>query len=175
MIAHISMPATDPRTTALLLAALIDGQAFEFPVVPGAWIAVANDGSGLAVEVYPDCMAHHPGVGEADPTVEIAGPATMAWEDQIYVDDYQVRPSAFHMALATRLSEIQIIALAQEAGIRAVRCERAGIFGLVELWIDGTFLIEVLTEAEVARYKGFMNPAGCAGMFGPGLVPQLAA
>jgi len=54
MIAHVSVPARNPRETALLLAVLIDGEAFDFPVVPGAWIAVARDGSGLAVEVYPE-------------------------------------------------------------------------------------------------------------------------
>jgi hypothetical protein len=40
----------------LLLASLINGDAFDFPVVPGASIAVARDGSGLAVEVYPDAI-----------------------------------------------------------------------------------------------------------------------
>lgn len=175
MIAHVSIPAADPSSTALLLAALIGGQAFAFPVVPGAWIAVANDNSGLAVEVYPDGMAHHPGTGEADPSIKPAGPATMPWEDQIFADGAQVRPSAFHVAISTLLSEDQTFALAAGAGVRAVKCDRGGVFGLIELWIDGSFLIEVLTETETARYRSFMNPAGCAGMFGPGQTPKLAA
>lgn len=61
MIAHISVPSRTPRETALFFAAVIDGLVFDFPVVPGASIAVARDGSGLAVEVYPKRMAHHPG------------------------------------------------------------------------------------------------------------------
>ncbi len=62
MIAHVSF------------AALIGGVAFEFPVVPGAWIAVAEDRTGLAIEVYPETMAHHPGTGEVDHDAKPEGP-----------------------------------------------------------------------------------------------------
>ena len=175
MIAHVSIPSADPRATALLFAALIEGQAFAFPVVPGAWIAVAGDGSGLAVEVYPDGMAHHPGAGDVDSRRVPEGPATMPWEDQIFPDGDQMRPSAFHMAIVTRLDDEQVFALAREAGLRAIRCERGGVFGLIELWIDNATLVEVLTSADAARYRDFMNPAGCAAMFGPGVAPALAA
>jgi hypothetical protein len=34
---------------------------------------------------------------------------------------------------------------------------------------DDIVLIEVLNAAETRRYREFMNPAGCAGMFGPPL------
>lgn len=174
MIAHASIPARDPRSTALLLALLIDGQAFEFPVVPGAWIAIANDGSGTAIEVYPDGVAHHAGSGEPDPAAQPAGPTTLPWEDQIYADGAQVRPSAFHLAITSPLTEAQVVAAARDAGLRAVVCDRAGVFGLVEVWIDGTFLVEVLSGEQPARYRRFMNPDGAAAMFGPGLRPALA-
>jgi hypothetical protein len=166
MIAHVSIPARDARATALLLARLIDGEAFNFPVVAGAWIAVARDGSGLAVEVYPDTMAHHPGTGEVDSTVQPEGPQAMPWEDQIHPDGQQVRASAFHFALATALSEAQVLAIAREAGLRALGCERAGVFRVIELWLDNTILVELLTRAEVERYRAFMNPQACASMFG---------
>jgi hypothetical protein len=39
MIAHVSIPSKSPRDTSLFFATLIGGVAFEFPVVPGAWIA----------------------------------------------------------------------------------------------------------------------------------------
>jgi hypothetical protein len=172
MIAHVSIPARSPRDTALLLGALIDGEAFEFPVVPGAWIAVARDGSGLAVEVYPDAMAHHPGVGGVDPARAPEGPQTMPWEDQIYPDGAQLRPSAFHFALASPLDDAEIIRLAQNAGLRALKCERGGVFGLVEVWLDNTLLVEVLSAPELARYRAFMNPAACAAMFGAGVRPS---
>lgn len=171
MIAHVSIPARDPRQTALLLASLIDGEAFNFPVVPGAWIAVAGDGSGLAVEVYPETMAHHPGVGDPDPELAPNGPQTMPWEDQIFSDGPQIRASAFHFALASPLAEEEILKLAHGAGLRALKCERGGVFGVVEVWLENAILLEVLTAQEVRRYKGFMNPAACAAMFGEGLRP----
>lgn len=77
MIAHISIPSENPKQTALFLAAVIDGLAFDFPVVTGASIAVARDGSGTAVEVYPTTMKHHPGTGQVDPTPKPEGPDTM--------------------------------------------------------------------------------------------------
>ncbi|MDX2275221.1 MAG: hypothetical protein NW206_07190 [Hyphomonadaceae bacterium] len=173
MIAHVSVPARNPRQTALLLAALIDGEAFEFPVVPGAWIAVARDGSGLAVEVYPETMAHHPGVGEVDPAQKPEGPEPMPWEDQIFPDGVQLRASAFHFAMKSPLTDAEIIAVARKAGLRALKCERGGVFGVVEVWLDNSILLEVLSEAEFARYRAFMNPAACATMFGAGERPAL--
>lgn len=172
MIAHVSVPSTNPRNTALVLAALIDGDAFEFPVVPGAFIAVARDGSGTAVEVYPDKMAHHPGVGEVDPREKPKGPQTMPWEDQIFSDGAQVRPSAFHFAMKSPLTDAEILNVAKGAGLRAVKCDRGGVFGLVEVWLDNAILVEVLNRAELERYRAFMNPAGCAAMFGPSLRPS---
>lgn len=173
MIAHVSIPAADPRSTALLFAALIGGEAFSFPVVEGAWIAVADDSSGLAVEVYPEGMAHHPGSGAANPEAATSGPATNPWEDQIYADGWQLRPSAFHLALTTQLSDDAVFKLAEDAGVRAIRCDRAGVFGLIELWIDNMILVEVLTDDDVRRYLDFMNPAGCAAMFGEGITPRI--
>lgn len=175
MIAHVSIPARDPKATALLLATLIDGEAFAFPVVPGAWIAVARDGSGQAIEVYPDTMAHHPGQGEADPAAAAQGPQTLPWEDQIYADGPQLRPAAFHFAMSSPLTEQQVLDAARAAGLRGVRCDRAGVFALVEVWLDNVLLVEVLCGPEVERYVGFMNPRGVEKMFGPGLRPTLAS
>lgn len=172
MIAHVSIPARDPRTTALLLARLIDGESFDFPVVPGARIAIAGDGSGLAIEVYPDGMAHHPGTGTADPARGPAGVAAMPWEDQITPDATQLRPSAFHLALVSKLGDEAVMSLARQAGFRAVQCDRAGVFRLVELWLDNTLLVEVLNPSEAERYRHFMNPAAASAMFGPGERPQ---
>ncbi len=170
MIAHVSIPARDPRRSALLLAALIDGEVFDFPVVPGASIAVARDGSGVAIEVYPNGMAHHPGRGEPDPAAQ-PGPRTQPWEDQIHPDGEQLRPTAFHVALVSRLGDEAVEALARRAGVRAVRCDRAGVFRLIELWLDDTVLVEVLNPGEAERYRQFMRPAGCAAMFGPSESP----
>jgi len=171
MIAHISIPAADPKATAVFLAKLLDGKVFPFPVVEGAWIAVANDGSGTAIEVYPAEMAHHPGSGAPDPGHVPAGPATLPWEDQIFPDGNQLRPSAFHFALASPRSDAEVLALARAEGFRAVACDRAGVFRLIEVWLDNCLLVEVLSPQETERYAAFMQPAGCAAMFGEGIRP----
>lgn len=173
MIAHVSLPSKNPQHAARFFAALIDGLAYEFPVVAGAWIAVAKDQSGLAIEVYPESMAHHPGTGEADPTVSPATPQTMPWEDQIYADGNHVRPSAFHLALFSSLQEADVLRLAQKAGWRALKCERAGVFGVVEVWVDNTILVEVLNDPELRRYRHFMRPEVCGDMFGKGFAPEV--
>lgn len=171
MIAHVSIPARNPHDTAALLATLIDGEAFPFPVVPGAWIAVARSGSGLAVEVYPETMAHHPGTGEADPSIQPDGPRAMPWEDQIYPDQQQIRASAFHFAMASPLTEERIVDVARRAGLRALACDRGGVFKVVEVWLENAILVEVLTGEEFERYRAFMNPAACVAMFGRGSPP----
>jgi hypothetical protein len=171
MIAHLSVPSATPRETALFFAAVIDGLAFDFPVVPGASIAVARDGSGTAIEVYPPAMKHHPGVGEVDPGVIPDGPQAMPWEDQIFAESSASRPSSFHLAIETALSEAQIIARAQSLGWRTLACERAGVFGVIEVWVDNTYLVEVLVREQADRYRQFMNIDGCSAMFGPGTAP----
>ncbi len=171
MIAHLSIPSATPKATALFFAAIIDGLAFEFPVVPGAFIAVARDGSGTAVEVYPPTMAHHPGSGQPDPSVLPSGPTAMPWEDQIYPESVEPRPSSFHVAIATHLSTAEVMARSQALGWRTVDCDRAGVFGVVEVWVDNLYLVEVLVPESAARYRNFMNPTGVAAMFGAGIAP----
>lgn len=171
MIAHMSVPSATPMETALFFAALIDGVAFDFPVVAGAAIAVARDGSGTAVEVYPPAMAHHPGTGQADHTATLNGPAAMPWEDQIYPEPEDGRASSFHLAIETRLTRAEVMSRANTLGWRSLFCERAGVFGVIEVWIDNRYLVEVLTTEEAVRYRNFMNPVGCAPMFGAAISP----
>lgn len=171
MIAHASIPSANPRETAAFFAAVIGGLVFDFPVVPGASIAVARDGSGTAIEVYPPPLAHHPGTGQPDPAMAPAGPVPMPWEDQIFPEQGHTRPSGFHLAIATKLSAADVVGHAKARGWRVVECDRGGVFGVIEVWVDNLYLVEVLTQAELERYRAFLNPDGCAPMFGPGVEP----
>lgn len=176
MIAHVSIPSRTPRETALFFAAVVDGLVFDFPPVPGASIAVARDGSGLAVEVYPEAMAHHPGSGRVDPSIAPNGPAAMPWEDQIFPEANVPHRSGFHFAIATRLGVDEIVARAKALGWRSLACERAGVFGVVEVWVDDRYLVEVVVPKELDRYRAFMQPEGCRAMFGEGVAaPKLEA
>jgi hypothetical protein len=165
MIAHFSIPARDPRRTAEVFGRLIDGAVMPFPVVEGAWVAIAHDGSGVGVEVVPAATAHHMGEGDRDYAVSANGPFVMPWETQIRPDGQSQAASGFHIALTTRLSADEIIALGREQGWRAVHCDRGGVFELVELWIDNRHLVEVMPPEGAARYLAFYNPEVAGRMF----------
>jgi hypothetical protein len=157
MIVHVSIPSSRPRETAELLAKLVGGAAIPFPPIPGGWVAVPQDGSGQTIEVYPLGTVARPGVGEPDPSVTTPPFRTKPWEVQIGQDPLQGMASAHHLALATKLSREEVLRLGEERGLRAVACERGGIFGVVELWIENQFLVEVVTEPELERYLAFMK------------------
>lgn len=155
MIVHASIPSTRPREVAELIAKIIDGEAIAFPPVPGAWVAIPRDGSGNTVEVYPLGTVARPGVGSPDPSLDVPGPGTKPWETQLHRDPGQKMEGASHVALGTRKTLEEIVRLGEEMGFRTVPCERGGIFGLIEVWIENKFLIEVVTEPELKRYLAF--------------------
>lgn len=125
MIAHVSIPARDPARAAQLLAALLDGDVAPFPVVRGALVVVARDGSGTAIEVLPE-----------DVTTAAAAATRCRFElpdgsglPQGATFRHGALPAerhAVHVALTTQLSEPEVIALGRAAGWRTVACERGG-------------------------------------------------
>lgn len=163
MIAHFSLPARDPQRTAEIFGRLIDGAVMPFPVVPGAWVAIARDGSGVGVEVVPAATAHHMGQGEAG--VALGGPAVMPWETQIRQDGDVEGPNGVHVAITSPLSAEEIIAIGRAEGWRAVHCDRGGVFDLVELWVDNRTLVEVLPPEGTRRYLAFYTPEVAGQMF----------
>jgi len=164
MIAHFSIPARDPEGVARVFGRIIDGTVMPFPVVAGAWVAIANDGSGLGVEVVPETSAHHPGKGFSDGRAA-AGPMAMPWETQIRQDGDPQDASGYHVAITSALSVDEILALGEAHGWRAVHCERGGVFDLVELWIENRALVEVLPPEGAARYHAFYTPEVAGRMF----------
>lgn len=146
MIAHFSMPARDPQTTARFFARIIDGEAMPFPVVAGGWIAIARNGSGTSVELAPETAAIEYGGGNGVPPRYEPGLRAAPTE-----------PTAIHFALTTQLSIDEVIALAGEQGWPAEHLDR-GPFDLVEIWVDGRQMIEVLPPECAARYLAFARP-----------------
>ncbi|HRD45940.1 MAG TPA: hypothetical protein PLF78_05605 [Caulobacter sp.] len=140
MIAHFSMPAARPRETAEFFARIIDGVAMPFPVVEGAWIAIARDGSGTAVEVVPETTA-----------IERDG------RYQPGLRDAPAETSAIHFALTTALSMAEVIEMGVTRGWQTEHCNR-GPFDLVEIWVDNRQMIEVLPPESAARYLAFARP-----------------
>ena len=143
MLFHASFPARDPRRAAEAVARLWGGRSFPFPVFEGSFIAIEGDRFGSAIEFCPSGQVLVPGDTEAE--AEKQRPAG---------------PSETHLAISTKLNEAAVHALAEENGWPARTCWRGeNLFRVIEVWIDGTFLIEVLTEDMQKEYTAFMTPA----------------
>jgi hypothetical protein len=146
MIFHASMPSRHPEHVARVIAELWGGFAAPFPSFPDSWMAIAGDARGTIIETYPHDRVIAPG----------AGGASFQAGDADGAGHY----SAFHMAVATPMSAEQVLAVGEREGWRALRCTRGdNFFDVIELWIENTTMIEVLTDDMQAQYLAFATPA----------------
>jgi hypothetical protein len=151
MLFHLSIDARDPRKVATALAELFGagGVATPFPpVTPRSWIALAGDDRNTAVEVYP----RGTGLVEVEGDADASGIACEGGK------------SATHFAMATRLSEDAVHAIAKREGWPAKYRKRGGAFGVIELWLEGDRMVEVLTEEMQREYLAAMTMANWAGV-----------
>ncbi|KFG90428.1 hypothetical protein BV98_001632 [Sphingobium herbicidovorans NBRC 16415] len=153
MLFHLSIAAHDPRRVAEVIAEMWRGEAFYFPpVTPGSWIAVAGDDRGTAVEVYPIDTVLREEEGDADSFGEPTG---------------ETRFTATHAALATPLTMSEVMAIAAREGWPAKYRKRGGAFGVIELWIEGRQMMELLTSEMQAEYLAAMAGRNYRAMFAP--------
>lgn len=146
MIHHMSLAARDPERVARVIAALWQGEARPFPpVAEGSWVALAGDARGTTMEVYPLGTEFHPAAEDADGEV---------WRNP---DPPRYGPG--HAAVASPLGQEEILALAAREGWTARFRKRGGIFGVIEFWLEDSFMLEVLTPEMQAEYVGFMTSA----------------
>jgi hypothetical protein len=156
MLFHLSIAARDPRHVASFIAELWGGQAFKFPPVSdNAWIAVAGDERGTGIEVYPLGTVLRESDGDSD-----------AHGEHIEGAPY----TATHAAIATDMTEAQVLALAEREGWPAKYRKRGGLFGVIELWIEGRQMIEVLTPEMQAEYQATATLANWKRMTAPAFV-----
>ena len=145
MLFHLSIAAREPRHVASVIAELWGGEAFPFPpVYEGSWIAIAGDERGTAMEVYPFDIVLRETEGDADAHGEPAAGSGF---------------TATHAAIATNLGRDEVMAIAVREGWPAKYRKRGDLFGVIELWIEGRQMIEVLTPEMQAEYRAVMDPA----------------
>jgi hypothetical protein len=145
MLFHISIAARQPKQAARLVAELWRGRAYPFPpVAEGSWIAMAGDERGSAIEVYPLGTELHESEGE-EPVRALAGRVA--------------RNGPVHVAIATELGVDEVKRIAGRFGAPAKVCSR-GPFHVVEVWVEGCFMIEVLTPQMQAEYLANLHFAG---------------
>ncbi|SFS02905.1 hypothetical protein [Sphingomonas jatrophae] len=161
MIYHLSIEADVPQRVAQVLAELMGGVATPFPpVTPGSWLALAPDAHNSAVEVYPRGTQLHETPGDADAHGVIAPTS---------------RHCATHFALGVDRNEAEVMAIAAREGWPAKYRKRDGVFGVIELWVEGCLMIEVLTPEMQAEYRqGFTMDAWLAAVARMGLDRQAA-
>jgi hypothetical protein len=145
MLFHISIAAERPKQAARLVAELWGGRAYPFPpVAQVSWIAMADDDRGSAIEVYPLGTELHEGEGEAMVRVQAGRPS---------------RNGPVHVAIATALDVDEVKAIARRFEAPAKVCAR-GPFHVIEVWVEGCFMIEVLTPEMQAEYLANIHVAG---------------
>lgn len=156
MLFHVSLPAQDPAHVAEVLAEIWGGRAYAFPPFPGSYIAFADDGRGTALEIYPKGQVMIPGDHEVEERRIPGSPYTET-----------------HIAIASRLTEDQIHAIARREGWLSRTCLRGGgMFGVVELWVENSLMIEALTAEMQAAYLASVSADKWEAAFG---VTPLAA
>jgi hypothetical protein len=148
MLFHLSIDADNPKHVAEVFAEIWNGRAVPFPpVAAGSWMALAGDERNNLIEVYP----------RGTELVEVPGDA-----DATGVDGDVPRPhSPTHMAIGTKLTMDQIFAIARREGWPAKYRKRGGAFGVIEFWIEGWRMVEVLTPEMQQEYLALQGgPAG---------------
>ena len=142
MLFHMSIAADDPRHVASVIAELWGGRAVPFPPVSdNGWIALSGDERGTALEVYPQGTVLRESEGDVDAHGEASGTD---------------RFTATHGAIATYLGQEAVLAIAEREGWPAKYRKRGGLFGVVELWIEGRQMMEVLTPEMQEEYLATM-------------------
>lgn len=139
MLFHVSIDADDPRHVAHIIAELWDGIAVPFhPVMDGSWMAMAQDERNTTVEVYPRGTMLMAAEGDAD-SYGVIGAANPR--------------SATHFAMATMMDRAAVTAIAEREGWPVKYRHRGDLFGVMEMWVEGTRMIEVLTPEMQAEYR----------------------
>ncbi|MEM9632983.1 MAG: hypothetical protein AAGA50_16750 [Pseudomonadota bacterium] len=145
---HVSVNAENPQSVAEFIAFLLGGKAMPFPPFPDSWIAFATTDDGTAIEVYP--LTHLLEAGSEQIECRVGVPVS----DSSFV----------HAAIASPLTEIEIIAASLERNWLARTCNR-GPFHCVEVWLENRLLVEVLDPAMQHEYRAGMTMKNWARMF----------
>ncbi|GAA4013007.1 hypothetical protein GCM10022280_08860 [Sphingomonas swuensis] len=147
MIYHLSIAAHDPRRVAAVLAELWRGEVHPFPpIASGSLVVLAGDDRNSLIEVYPHGTELVPAEGDAD-CISTHNPEASS-------------RSATHAAIATPLSRAEVMEIAAREGWIAKYRKRGGAFGVIELWLENSCMMELLTTDMAGEYLDTMTPAG---------------
>jgi len=150
MLFHASIPADNPEHVARIIAELWRGEMMPFPPHPGAYMAWSGDERGTELEIFPRGQEEFPSPGEVT----------------VRRNPSPSQNSECHIAMGTRLSFEEVLAIAKREDWMAQRCDRGGLFNIVEFWVENKFLLELMPDAEQKRYVENVTPKAFRTLFG---------
>ncbi len=176
MINHVSIGAENPERVANVLAELWSGYVFPFPPCEDSFIVFDDSDKGFSIEIYPKDAEMYPGVGQPSES-SVFNPETMCF-------DYEVRfgkkerntpYSSTHIAINTKLNEMEVREIIEKEGWRIVKCDRGGgFFTLMEVWLENTLMMEVFTPEMTRKYQEVMQPHSYAKILGMSMPEKCA-
>jgi hypothetical protein len=143
MIHHASLPARDPLRVATVLAELLAGRAYRFPLLEGAYQVVSGDADGTMIEIYP-----------ADVQIEPEAGLVQTTQQPAYYP--------FHLLLSVPLGATDIENVGAREGWRT-DFSVAGLpgqppaFHLYRMWIENRIMVEFVPQAMVGEYRRYMQ------------------
>jgi hypothetical protein len=143
MLHHVSFSVHAPERAASIAAALMGGSAVRGPSPPfpsGTWFALAGDDGGSLIELTPWGTIVDPQAGLAR-------------------DDAMRPRTASHVLASTPLPAERVVALAEREGLRVAAVD-AGLFRFLKVWIEDSFLLELLTPEHRNDYVACFGAHG---------------
>lgn len=147
MLYHASFNALNPRRVASALADLLSARAVRAPNPPfpdGTWFVCYGDAQGSLIEVLPWGI--------------VLDPLMAGGMDH---DDQMRSRSGFHVLVKTPLDVGTVLALAAREDWRARIADERG-FKVIKIWIENSFLIELMTPDMAEAYSSMYGTAGMA-------------
>lgn len=145
MLHHVSFSARHPDVVAKGVARLLDGLALKAPCPPfppGSWFVCLGDAHGTLLEVLPWGHVQDPSAGGAK-----------------RVDELMRERSSTHVLLQTPCSTSRIETIATEEGWDWAHAS-AGFFQFTKVWVEGQFLIELMTPEQATSYTTTFGAQG---------------
>ncbi|WP_190304562.1 hypothetical protein [Rhizobium phaseoli] len=150
---HLSIPADDPKKAAETLGRMVGGEITRFPPGgPDAWMVWSPDGFAQ-LQCCPRGDVLVPDPNEVILSVREEAP---------------VPHSEVHIGIMVDKPQEEILAIAKEVGWPAypsVRIPGEDGFSLLEVWVEGKFLLEFVDPVETPRLMKAVTVEGWKAAF----------
>ena len=151
MLYHLSFNARDPERVARVLAEILDAIVVAAPSPPfnkGALFVCCGDDRGTMISLEPWGITYAPGPG--------------AYTEMPHAESAPER-NGFHALFMAKLPEEHIHEIVRREGWPSGRCDN-GQFEVINVWLEGTQLVEFTTPELLPAYLRTFGPDGMPGL-----------